>query len=475
MKKGLLTSYIAGITDKQHGEGYGKILSYFLPEFVSALLLYSLPFFMDAYFIGQLESTSMYAALGATNNFIHFIIKIAESFMVGTIILAGQFNGMHDYKRVGQAARDAFWTTTIIGALFTVLLYSGAPLILWWYNIPADLMILSVPFLRIRSFSIFFTFLYMAIVGFLRGIKNTYVPMITFIIGSIVFVIFDYALIFGAWGFPRMELEGSAIASVIQYATMFFLALFYILWHKDYRQYHLELFKGVAQRNYIKKLFTLSWPVMLDKATMAWAYIWLCKMINPMGTCTVAAFCIVKDMERFAFLPAVAFAQVITFLVSNDIGSHDWISIKSNLKKICFMASMMVFSILIIFSLYPEPIIRFFDKKGEFAPMAAHAFPILSVLVFFDLIQLLLSGALRGAGNVKVVMYVRLIVCFGYFVPLSYLLSHMQIQDETLKFILVYGSFYFGNALMSIAYINRLRGEDWKLSSLKVSSQKGSA
>ncbi len=475
MKKGLLTSYIAGITDTHSGEGYSKIIGYFLPEFISALLLYSLPFFIDAYFIGQLESTSMYAALGATNNFIHFITKIAESFMVGTVILAGHFNGMQDFKRVGQAARDAFWITAIIGALFAILLYSGAPLILWWYNIPADMMSLSIPFLRIRAGGIFFTFLYMALVGFLRSIKNTKVPMMTFIMGSIVFVIADYGFIFGAWGLPRMELEGSAVASVIQYGTMFLCALLYVLWHKDYRHYQLELLRGITEIAYVRRLFALSWPIMLDKATMAWAYIWLCKMINPMGTCTVAAFCIVKDMERFAFLPAVAFAQVITFLVSNDIGGQDWMSIKSNLKKVCFMSSVMVFAILILFSLFPEPIIRFFDKKGEFAPMAAHAFPILSVLVFFDLIQLLLSGALRGAGNVKVVMYVRLIVCFGYFVPLSYLLSHMHIHDETLKFILVYGSFYFGNALMSIAYINRLRGDEWKISSLKVSSDKGSA
>jgi putative MATE family efflux protein len=467
MKKGLLTSYLDGIKDTQHGESYSTIIRYFIPEFISAFLLYSLPLFIDSYFISQLESTSLYAALGAANNFLHLIIKIAESFMVGIVIIAGQYNGMHDYKNAGHAARDAFWTICLVGIFFSLFLYGGAYYILVWYGIPTQMMEASVPFLRIRALGVFFTFLYMAIVGFLRAIKNTNVPMATFVLGSITFLFFDYVFIFGKFGFARMELQGSAIASVIQYATMFFAALIYVLWHKDYRQYQLELWRGITDIAYVKKLFALSWPVVLDKATMAWAYIWLCKMINPMGTCTVASFCVVKDMERFAFLPAVAFAQVITFLVSNDIGIHDWISVKSNLKKVCFLASMMVFSVLITFSLYPEPIMRFFDKKGEFTPMAAHAFPILSVLVFFDLVQLLLSGALRGAGNVKVVMYVRLLVCFAYFVPLSYLLSHMNFQDETLKFILVYGSFYFGNALMSIAYINRLRSEEWKMPALK--------
>lgn len=467
MKKSMLTSYIAGITDTQHGESYGQIMSYFWPEFISALLLYSLPIWLDSYFISQLSSTAMYATLGSANNFIHFIIKIAESLAVGTVIIAGRLNGMADYDAVGRSARDAFWTTCLVGFSIAAGMYFFAQEILIWYGIQGDMLVLGIPFLRIRAVSVFFTFMYMALVGFLRGIKNTRIPMVTFLLGTVVFIFFDYALILGNFGFARYELQGSAIASVLQYGSMFAAALYYILWHPDYRKYRINLFSGVFRMRYIKDLLLLSWPVVLDKATMAWAYIWLCKMINPMGACTVAAFCVVKDMERFAFLPAIAFAQVITFLVSNDMGSQNWDAIKSNLKKICFLASIMVFALLISFSVRPEPIIRFFDTKGEFTAMAAHAFPILSVLVFFDLIQLLLSGALRGAGNVKMVMYVRLFVCFGYFVPLSYLLSQLQLHDETLKFILVYGSFYLGNALMSIAYINRLRGQEWKLPALK--------
>lgn len=467
MKQGIVSSFKAGLLDTEHGEGYGRILRYVFPEFISALVLYSLPFWLDAYFVGQLESTAMYATLGATNNLIHFIIKLAESISVGVVIMSGQFNGMHEYHKVGRTVADTFWATCFIGALIASFLFFGAHAIYVWYGVPHDMIALGIPFLRLRALSIFFTFLYMALVGFLRGIKNTKIPMAIFMLGSVVFLFFDYALILGAFGFPRMELQGSALASLIQYGVMLFLALAYIVLNPAYRAYGIDLLKTVADRTYIKQLVLLSWPVMIDKAAMAWSYIWLCKMINPMGSCTVAAFCVVKDMERFAFLPAIAFAQVITFLVSNDYGMHHWHAIKNNVKKVCFMSSIAVFSVLLVFSLYSAPIIRFFDKKGEFTPLAAFAFPILSVLVFFDLIQLILSGALRGAGNVKLVMYVRLAVCLGYFVPLSYMLSMMDMQSETLKFMLLYGSFYFGNALMSIAYIGRLRGELWKVSSLQ--------
>src|SRR5690606_34937089 len=118
---------------------------------------------------------------------------------------------------------------------------------------------------------------------------------------------------------------------------------------------------------------------------------------------------------RFAFLPAIAFAQVITFLVSNDYGKKNWVAITNNIKKVTLVAFMLVFAILLVLVLYQETIVSFFDKKGDFTQLAARAFPILSVLVLFDLLQLVLAGALRGASDVRTVMFTRLIVVFGFF------------------------------------------------------------
>jgi len=86
----------------------------------------------------------------------------------------------------------------------------------------------------------------------------------------------------------------------------------------------------------------------------------------------------------------------------------------------------------------------------------------MSVLLFFDLIQLLLAGALRGASNVRMVMLVRLIICSGFFAPISYLFSRMPMENAAIKFMLIYGSYYVGNLLMSVIYIRRLSSEDWK-------------
>lgn len=461
MKKGLITSYITGLYDREHGESYERIIRYFIPEFITSLLLYSILSVLDAYFIGHLKSTSTYGVLGATNNLLHFIIKVAEGLSVGTIILTGRYNGMSNFTQAGKTLRDAFWLTCILGGVVSSVLFFGSSAIYTLY-VPRDMVALGVPFLKIRAIGVFLMFISLAFVGFLRGVKNTKAPMAIFIVGAFVFLFFDYGLIFGAFGLPKMGLLGSAVASVIQYAVITLGVIMYVLYTPFYHKYMIGLFDSIQDGAQCKALLKLSWPVVLDKATMAFAYIWLCWTIKPLGTKGVAAFCVIKDMERFALIPAIAFAQVATFLVSNDFGIENWQGIKSNIKKTIFLAFLVVFVILSTFAYNATTIIQWFDREHTFTGIAAHIFPYISVFAFFDVLQLVLSGALRGAANVKTVMYSRLVVCFLYFIPVSTCIAQWNIDNISLKLLLLFGSFYMGNALLSFVYIRRFRSDVWK-------------
>ena len=206
----------------------------------------------------------------------------------------------------------------------------------------------------------------------------------------------------------------------------------------------------------------MSWPVILDKSVLAITYIWLGMMLTHMGKYVIASYTVITDMERFAFLPAIAFAQVITFLASNDFGAKKFEDITVNIKKSLLLASIFVFIILVVLSYSPGTFIALFDKKGSFTDLAAYVFPIISALIFLDVLQITLSGALRGVGQVKLVMWTRLIVCFGIFFPISYFLSHLPIKSDALKFILIYGTFYICNGIMSAIYIRRFRSGKWK-------------
>lgn len=460
MKKNLVTSFIDGINDTVTGERYRTILNYFYPELITSFLLF-LPIWLDAYFIGYLHSTTAYATVCVTNTFLHWIIKAAEAFAVGTMILSGQLNGSGDKHGAGRTLASAFWVSCTVGMMLGVSLYFGAPFIYALYGVPKEMAVMGTGYLKLRAISIFLMFMYQACAGFLRGIKNTRIPMLTFACGMIAFVIFDYLFIFGSAGFPAMGIEGSALASVIQYAACTAAVLIYLLVGPYTRPYAINLLVRLRDISFIKEIIILSWPVMIDKSILPIAYIWLARMINPMGTNAIASFGIIREMERFAFLPAIAFAQVVTFLVSNDIGAHRWAGVKSNIKKVLFASICMVFTVLVFFSLFPGTIVRLFDQRGDFTIFSAHVFPVVSIFLICDIFQVVLAGALRGAANVKYVMMTRLIVFSLFFAPISYGIAQLPLRHD-IKFILLYCSFYLTNAVASATYLYQFRTDKWK-------------
>ena len=270
--------------------------------------------------------------------------------------------------------------------------------------------------------------------------------MYFYLLGAAIFIFSDYALIHGNLGFPALGFNGSAIASIIQYLTMLIAALFYVFLRKDYRQYHLQVHKihwGLVQR-----IFSLSWPVMFDKAALQIEKIWMVSLIAPMGAYALGSLSVLKDMESLAFLPVAAFGQIITLLVSNDYGAGNF----SAIKRTLIMASCMMFSFLILFSLQPVWFISIFDKQNVFTDFAAKAFPLVSILTFFDLLQLILAGALRGTSNVKVVMATRVFSAIVLFIPLSYAIASIPFESDLVRFVAIYGSFNIVNCVASIIY-----------------------
>ena len=79
----------------------------------------------------------------------------------------------------------------------------------------------------------------------------------------------------------------------------------------------------------------------------------------------------------------------------------------------------------------------------------------------FDFIQLILAGALRGAGDVKTVMMTRFFTCLFFFAPLAYLVSKVSITSIPLKFALIYSTFYINTALIGFFFMRRIMGEKW--------------
>jgi len=181
-----------------------------------------------------------------------------------------------------------------------------------------------------------------------------------------------------------------------------------------------------------------------------------------MGKYAIVSYDIIKNLERFAILPAVGFAQIIVFLVSNRLGAHDPEGAKSNIKKVMILTSAMIATTLFIVCYKARYFVSFFDPKHKYTDFAAPVLILVSMLVVFDFVQLILAGALRGAGDVKTVMWARFICFAFFFTPAAYIFSKLPIQNEIYKFALVYGTFYFTTGIIGIIFLIRIKTPKWQ-------------
>jgi len=103
-----------------------------------------------------------------------------------------------------------------------------------------------------------------------------------------------------------------------------------------------------------------------------------------------------------------------------------------------------------------------FDPKKKYSWMAAGSLTVISLMVVMDFLQLILAASLRGAGDVKTVMWTRFCSCIFFFMPVSYLLSTLPIENQLFKFISIYGTFYLTTGIMGVIFLRRIMGGTWR-------------
>lgn len=460
MKKTILASYFAGLERATPGENYRSILRYFIPECITALLTYSLVSLFDARCIAQIGVPCMYAALSISSTLLNCITKIGEGISVGIMVMCGIAHGRGNDAEVGRSLGSAFLATIVIGSLISLILGNFSPTIYTWLGTPSEVVVSGVPYLQLRSVSVFLMFIFCALTGFLRGIKKNEIPTKCHILGTILFIISDYVLVLGKCGFPQLCLIGSALASILQYSCMIIYAGYHIASDPMVRKFIPSIAFNAQGTTY--RFISLSLPVMIDKALLAIAKLILARSIAPMGTIALSSFGVIRDIEMLIFVPAIAYAQVVTFLVSNEIGTGDIDGVKFTIKKILFLASFSVAIILGLCVWQADTLIHWFDIHRHFSSLAIPAFRVISLLVLLDVAQVILAGALRGLAQVKMVLHIRTLTLCFFCIPVAYIASHIVFYSSFVKFITIYSSFYVGNGIMAIWYIYLLRTDRWK-------------
>ncbi|HCO19356.1 MAG TPA: MATE family efflux transporter, partial [Tissierellales bacterium] len=169
----------------------------------------------DVMWLGRLSTDSV-AAVGTAGFFLWLAASLVMISQVGIGVSVSQSYGRGDKKEAGRFITSGFQLNIAIALVYGAALYLFREQIIGFFNIQeADVVDMAVRYLSVISAGMIFFFMNPVFSATLNSSGNSVTPFKTNTIGLIINMVLDPVLIFGIGPFPRLEVEGAAIATVM--------------------------------------------------------------------------------------------------------------------------------------------------------------------------------------------------------------------------------------------------------------------
>ncbi len=362
---------------------------------------------VDLMMVGGLGSEAI-AAVGITNQPKFLVLATILALNTGVTVLVSRRKGAGLQKEANIYLRQAFMLSVVLSLLLSLGGAVFAPQILSFAGATPDYLDLAVTYFRIIMFGNFFYCVGLTITAAQRGIGNTRISMVTNIAANLVNLVMNAMLINGLFFFPRLEVAGAAIATAMGNIVSFFIAV-YSVSHKDgFLQLKLNQ-NWLPERRAIRDLFNISWSALVEQIFLRIGFLMYAKAVAGLGTVAFAAHQIVMNIMSISFSVGDGLSIANTSLVGQSLGAErsDMAIIYGKVAQRIGLVLAVIVSASI--TLFRAQLMGLFSSEA--AVIAAGEIPLifLSVTVLFQIVQVIIIGSLRGAGDVKFVALLMLI------------------------------------------------------------------
>ena len=374
----------------------------------------------DNIMVGRLGAAPL-AAVSLGNSLIFIALSIGIGFSFAITPLIAEADGARNIEKGRSYFQHGIVMCTIIGLLLFGVVWFSKP-VLYYLDQPLEVVDLALPYIDIVAFSLVPVMVFQAFKQFGDGLSQTKYAMYATIGANLVNVLFNYLLIYGVWIFPRLELEGAAIGTLISRFFMLGFMYFILKKKKKFSTYFIWAKKSLQQKIF-KRLFNLGFPTALQMLFEVAIFTASVFLAGTLGTNAQAANQVALNLSSMTFMIAVGIGVTATIRVGNQKGQHNY----EELRRIAFSTFFLVFIIEAFFALgfilLKDLLPVFYIDNAEVIALAAQLLIVAALFQLSDGLQVVILGALRGLQDVR---YPTLICFFAYWVigfPVSYLLG----------------------------------------------------
>ena len=405
------------LSELKSREFYRQTIHLLIPVMLQQLITTGINF-LDNIMVGSFGETQI-AAAALSNQFYAIFQFVCMGLGSGAIVMSSQFWGSGERDALRKTAAIALRFTVVISGVFMLLSVIWPAGILRCFTSDLAVVEAGKTYLRLLGSTFLFAGISSTATYLLRSTGHVKVPLISSIIAFFINLGFNYVFIFGVWFFPRLEIVGAAVGTVIA-RTFEFLFIFGYFALKDknfgFRLKHFAL-KDAAL---LKKYLTFSLPVIISDTFLGVGIALSSVIIGHISAAFVAANSIVVTANQLLTIGNSAMAGASAVVIGNTIGAGD--SDKAYRQGIAYVilsiAFGVVFSLLIL--LLRDPYIRLYTISDETAAMAREFFLFMVIMSPLQTLAFVTSkGILRGGGDTKFIMIFDSILVWLFSLPLG--------------------------------------------------------
>lgn len=350
------------------------------------------------------------AAVGLTTQPKFIALALFLSSNIAVNALAARRFGQKNRENANKILYTAIVFVIISAVIISTVTFIGADQIIRWCGSNADTHEAGVTYFRVIQAGMIFNVLSLVINAAQRGCGNTQIAMTTNVTSSIVNIVFNYLLIGGNFGFPRLGMFGAALATVLGTVIACimsiisiskndcFLSIPYIIKHKIKPGF--DAFRSII---------SLSFNLLLENIAMRIGFLTTSIIAAKLGTDAFAAHQVGMNLLSLAFSLGDGMQVAAVALIGRSLGEKDTEKAKhyGNIcQKIGFIISVVLAVIMFFFG---REIFSLFFNKADILDMGVLISRYIMVIVLFQVSQIIFAGCLRGAGDIKYCLWASLI------------------------------------------------------------------
>jgi MATE family multidrug resistance protein len=277
------------------------------------------------------------------------------------------------------------------------------------------------PYLRALTCSMLPLLLYTAVRRYLQALGLVRAVMVALVSANVVNALVNWLLVFGNLGFPRLGAEGSGWATCASRVYLLFFLLAYAAWYEHRHGAGLALpWRFDPQR--FRQLVRLGLPAAVQTVLEVGVFATVTVLAGSLAADQLAAHQIALSAAAFSWMVPLGISSAAAVRVGRAVGRRDAAAaVRAGWTALLLGAAFMTCS-AIAFLVVPRTIIGVFTSEPTVLQAGVALLAVAAVFQLFDGVQVVATGALRGAADTRTPMFASLI---GYWViglPLGYLL-----------------------------------------------------